>query len=135
MDLNSLTLFQQMEHKMNWLAARQTVLSQNIANADTPGYKPSDLKPFSFDRHLELADALQMVSTNPTHLTGGNASTIPVVQKSTDITETSPEGNQVSLEDELSKSADTGMQYQLLTNLYRKHVGMMKTALGRGSSA
>ncbi len=135
MDLNSLTLFQQMEHKMNWLAARQKVLSQNIANADTPGYKPQDLKPFSFNHHLELAEGLQLVSTSPTHLTGGNSSVVPVVQKSTDATETNPMGNQVSLEDELGKSADTGMEYQMLTNLYRKQVSMIKTALGRGSTA
>lgn len=135
MDLNSLTLFQQMEHKMNWLAARQAILSQNIANADTPGYQPRDLKAFSFDKHLELAEGLQMVGTSPSHLTSSGTSVTPVIQKRRQVSETSPMGNKVSLEDELTKSAETGMEYQMLTNLYRKQVTMIKTALGRGQTA
>ena len=48
MDLQNLTLFQMSEEKMRWLAQRQSVLSENIANANTPDYMPSDLKPLKF---------------------------------------------------------------------------------------
>lgn len=130
MDISGLGLFRQMEQKMHWLSARQTVLSENVANADTPGYRPRDLKPF------ELASGtLALAQTNAGHLTGSNASRTPVAVRDTSIIETSPDGNQVSLEDQLTKVADTGMDYQMLTNLYRKQISMFKTALGRGTSA
>jgi flagellar basal-body rod protein FlgB len=43
-------------------------------------------------------------------------------------------GNTVSLDSELMKSADTAMDYQLVTNLYRKQLGMFRAVLSRGSS-
>ena len=49
--------------------------------------------------------------------------------------ETVPSGNAVSLEEQMMKVADTAGQYQLITNLYRKQIGMIKTALGRGDTS
>lgn len=130
MDLNGLTLFKQMESKLHWLSARQTVLSENIANADTPHYQARDLKPFS----EAMTGAMPLQRTNAGHITGGSASASPVVAKDRFATETSPDGNQVSLEEQLTKVADTGMDYQMITNLYRKQVSMIKTALGRNGT-
>ena len=48
MDLQNLSLYQMSEEKMRWLAQRQSVLSQNIANANTPNYMPSDVEPLKF---------------------------------------------------------------------------------------
>lgn len=136
MSLSGLTLFQQMEQKLGWLSARQNVLAQNVANAETPGYRAQDLKPFSFGRALELAGALPVARTNPAHLAGGaDASPVPVVQTEEDALETSPDGNRISVEEQMMKVADTGMDYQAITGLYRKQLAMLKTALGRGGSA
>ena len=44
------------------------------------------------------------------------------------------DGNSVIMEEQMTKVADTGMTYQLVTNLYRKHVGLMRTAIGRGGA-
>ncbi|MBT7747468.1 MAG: flagellar basal-body rod protein FlgB, partial [Alphaproteobacteria bacterium] len=49
-----------------------------------------------------------------------------------DVYETSPDGNSVVLEQQLMKVTETKMDYELMTNLYRKHMGMLRTALGRG---
>lgn len=133
MDLQGLTLFQQMEQKLHWLSVRQTVLSENIANSDTPGYRPRDLKPFSAE--LGAAMALQRTSTGHMQAGGASSDGKPEVARDRSIIETSPDGNQVSLEDQLTKVADTGMEYQMLTNLYRKQLSMLKTALGRGTTA
>jgi flagellar basal-body rod protein FlgB len=38
--------------RMDWLSQRQTVLSQNVANADTPNYQPRDLKTLDFRAEL-----------------------------------------------------------------------------------
>ena len=37
-----------LQQRMTWLSQRQNVLSQNVANADTPGYAAHDLKPLDF---------------------------------------------------------------------------------------
>ena len=52
MDLFQLKLFQRMSERMGWLGARQEVLAQNIANADTPDFVPHDMKALKFVDHL-----------------------------------------------------------------------------------
>ena len=50
MELDKIALFGLVKKRLAWLAQRQEVLAKNIANADTPGYKPRDLKAFDFRR-------------------------------------------------------------------------------------
>ena len=52
MDLNTLGVFKLLNKKMDWLNQRQEVVAENIANVDTPKYKPSDLKTFTFKSAL-----------------------------------------------------------------------------------
>ena len=53
------------ETRLRWLDARQRVLAQNVANADTPGYRPSDMRPFA--QALAGAQGV-MAQTDPRHL-------------------------------------------------------------------
>ncbi|RJF87126.1 hypothetical protein D3874_08880 [Oleomonas cavernae] len=48
--------------------------------------------------------------------------------------ETTPSGNAVVLEEEMARLAETKMDYDTITGIYRKQVSMLKTALGRGQS-
>ena len=50
MTIENIGLFQAMSAKMNYLAERQKVISQNVANADTPGYTSQDLKKVDFGK-------------------------------------------------------------------------------------
>ncbi len=134
MDLTGMTVFRQLEQKMGWLSARQSVLAENIANADTPGYRPRDLQAFA--SLVDGRGGLPMQVTSPVHMVGSNGNTAtPSAQRDRYAIETSPNGNQVSLEDQLTKMGENGMDYQFMTNLYRKQISMIKTALGRGTSA
>jgi flagellar basal-body rod protein FlgB len=54
-------------------------------------------------------------------------------QKTKKQYESAPVGNAVVLEEQMVKLADAQSNYQLMTNLYRKHVDLFKMALGRGS--
>ena len=63
-ELGNLGLFQVVKKRLNWLGQRQEVLAQNIANADTPNYRSSDLKPYNFKELLRREDAqLNMVAS------------------------------------------------------------------------
>ena len=131
MDLNSIPLMSMLVKRMAWLNQRQSVLAQNIANANTPNYTPRDLKPLDFDRLARAAAAkLTLVTTKPGHLQAteamGGAS--PTIRQRT--LETSPTGNAVNLEAEMMKIGRNRMEYDLAVNLYRKHVALLRAALG-----
>ena len=133
MNIGKIQIFRMMTTKMRWLEHRQRVLAQNIANADTPGYVPRDLKPLQYGRTIRRESfKLQLVVTNDSHLPGRIRKTAfgDEVQ-SRETYETSPSGNAVVLEEQLLKVADTAAAHQLVTNLYRKQVRMFRIALGR----
>lgn len=134
MDLNRIPLFSFISQRMSWLGERQKVLAENVANADTPGYQARDLKAFDIQAvAMGAGRRLAMAQSAPSHsggtLGGGNAAS----QKTKPL-EVKISGNTVSLDSELMKSADTAMDYQLVTNLYRKQLGMFRAVLSRGSS-
>ena len=130
MDLSKIPLFGAITRRMSWLGERQAVLAQNIANADTPGYVAKDVKPPSFGELVSGAGGrLKLATTSPGHVVpvqaGGSFKLQP--QK---VTERAPNGNAVQLEDQMMKISDTANDYALTTNLYRKQIGMLKTAIG-----
>lgn len=131
MDFSKLPLFSAMSRRMAWLGQRQQVLAQNIANADTPGYIAQDLKEPKFSDLLQGSGSrVTMAATAPGHIGGQPARTM-TVEKSSD-SERTASGNTVVLEDQMMKVSQTTMDFQLTTNLYRKHLAMIKTVLGRG---
>ena len=132
MDLSSLPLFQRLSERIGWLNARQKVIAQNIANADTPGYVPNDVVPLDFGDHLKKLAAVAPERTNPKHLVGTVPEEGPVEKKKTKKQyETAPVGNSVVLEEQMMKLSTTQADYNMMINLYRKHVDLIKTAIGR----
>lgn len=135
MDLGNVPLFKAMMSRMSWLTQRQQVLAQNVANADTPNFKPRDLTPLSFRDILGESPAgatgqLQLVATQANHLAApGAANTFRAVVDRSAVA--SPSGNGVSVEDQMLKVSATANEFQMTTDLYRRHVAMLKTVLGR----
>ena len=133
MDLNGVPLFSLLTGRMSWLSARQSVLSENVANADTPNYMARDLKPMDFASLVAGGkSAPGLASTNARHIAlhaGGG----PAAFEAEDAPGEGgkPTGNVVSVEQELIKLSDTQIQYQTATNLYQKAVNMFRTALGK----
>ena len=133
MDLGKLTLFKLMGARMGYLTERQKVLSENIANADTPAYRPSDLKPMDFQKVLRGDQRIKMSVTNNVHLAGTNNAAMFASEKAGfgKSYETSPNGNAVVLEEQMMKVAEVQSSYQLAANLYQKNMSMLRTAIGR----
>ena len=133
MDLRDLPLLSQLRERMSWLNQRQDVLSQNVANADTPRYVARDLKELDFAQMVNgEGSGTKMMTTNARHISisslhGGGK----FEDHETPDQESNPNGNAVSLEVEMIKVADTQAQYAAAANLYAKAVTMMKTAIGR----
>lgn len=133
MDLSKLGIFRLMRDKMSWHGQRQEVLAQNVANADTPEFRPHDLVDFDFRKEMRKAARMDLAATAPQHLTG----TVPKGGDFKDagsrsVYETAPDGNQVVLEEQMMKLGQNAVDYQTITNLYRKQMAMLRMAIGRG---
>ncbi len=133
MDLNKFALFSGLTKRMAWLNQRTKVIAQNIANADTPNYQAQELQPLSFKQLTKTAGSgMTMAATNASHMARGKEQAVRGEQKTSRTPyETTPSGNSVVLEEQMMKLAENQMQYRLVTNLYKKNVGLLKLALGR----
>lgn len=131
-----LTLFAAVQKRMSWLGQRQQILAQNIANADTPDYRPLDLKEGAFATLLsKRLQPVQLAASRPGHITTAAADERPFRDEEQDeVYEVTPSGNAVVLEEQMVKVQETQMDYQTMVNLYRKHIQMIRTALGRGGT-
>jgi flagellar basal-body rod protein FlgB len=131
MDLPDVPLLSMLRERMNWLHQRQDVLSENVANADTPGYVARDLKPLDFEQALSnTTNGATLVTTNARHiaLTPSHMSTFE--DHEAPDQESTPNGNSVALEAEMVKVSDTQAQFQAAANIYAKAMTLMKTAIG-----
>ena len=125
MDPTDIGLFRLAERRLNWVEQRQQVLAQNIANASTPAFKAHDLSPFQ----SSLADqGVAIARTNSAHLAGLHSLEQGREQSAHGK---SPDGNTVSMEEQLGKVADTASTQELVTSLYHKYQEMFRMALGK----
>ena len=133
MNLPDVPLFSMLRERMTWLHQRQDVLSQNVANADTPRYVARDLKPLEFDQMVggAVRNGTTMMTTNARHISLSQSSSGKFEDHETPDQEFNPNGNAVSLEVEMIKVSETQAQYQAAANIYAKAMTMMKTAIGR----
>ena len=116
------------ERRLAWLDARQRVLAQNIAHADTPGYLPRDLPDFARLVQRQGGQLVGLARTDAQHLA---AARDPRARADRRATESTPNGNAVSLDREAMKVADTDSAHVLAVGLHRRWLGLFRTALGR----
>ena len=131
MDFESIPLFGVVKKRLAWLGQRQEVLAQNVANADTPAYRARDLKKFKFDELVRREAAqVNMDTTRADHL-GGRRKRIRDFAEHQERKpfETAPAGNAVILEEQMAKINESVVGHKLTTQLYRKHLGMIKAAV------
>lgn len=132
MDLNDLSIFRMAAKRMSWLGKRQQVLAQNIANSDTPGYKPNDLKALDFSRFVRpQTPRVALTTTASSHMDPLRKPPQFRPQSKRDTYEVAPSGNAVVIEEQLMKINETQSNFRLTSNLYQKHLTMLKAALGR----
>lgn len=131
MNMPEMPLLSMLRERMSWLHQRQDVLSQNVANADTPNFVARDLKPQDFEALMRgQQNGSAMLATNPRHIAMNKSGSRFESAAAADMLPT-PDGNAVSLEQEMIKVAETQAQFQAAANLYAKAMTMMKTAIGR----
>lgn len=106
---------------------RQALISQNVANADTPGYQARDLP--AFRAAYEVTGSVGQKATRAGHLNGSAlmGSSDPFDDRGA----TSPNGNTVSIEQEILKSTDTAREHDRALAIYKSALGILRSSLGR----
>jgi len=129
MPISDIPILSMLRTRMQWHQERQRVLAENVANADTPGYRARDLAPPNFERTLQAA-SLALTRTDTGHL-GASAGGAQFGESREPHYEVRPRGNGVSHEDEMLKLAGNQMDYDAVTSIYTHSLALIKTALGR----
>lgn len=130
------------EREMRHLAERQRIIAQNIANSETTGYKAREVEAPNFADLLAQQDAgggTPRIARPRVSLTAGMTAlgargtmSGGSIVLDHNVTETKPDGNNVTLEDQLLKMGQVQADFAAMTSLYRKQQGLLKTALGKG---
>jgi flagellar basal-body rod protein FlgB len=126
------SILQTAAERLNYLGDVQNLLASNLANIDTPDYRPFNAVSFS-DYVNDAGGNIQMLQNNVADLPG--ASSTPAIQDPmTPPKEHSPDGNAVAMDKQLVQVSNNETQQQLTTTLYQAYMGMFKTALGSSAS-
>lgn len=128
---DKLSLITLAKSRLDWVAKRQEVLSDNIANANTPKFVPSDLKPYNFKDVLnQSVPAVQIASTNSKHIVPEGIDPQKMI-RSKKTFESSADGNAVVLEEQMAKVSEGKTAYDTAASLLQKQFKMLRTALGK----
>ena len=129
MAIMDIPIFAALRTKLQWHQQRQQVLAQNVANADTPNYRPLDLVAPKFQMTAPGPAPVRLARTDPGHLAGfSDAGDFP---NNPNQYQVRPAGNAVNLEDEMMKVAANQMDYQAATQLYSRSMGLLKLAASK----
>jgi flagellar basal-body rod protein FlgB len=132
MPISDIPIFSMLRTKMQWHQERQRLLAENVANAETPGFRPRDLAPPKFDDQMQTpGNALTLARSDGAHIASLGSGTTRFEPDRKPFGQVRPTGNAVSLEDEMLKVAANQMDYQTATSLYGKSLGLIKIALGK----
>jgi flagellar basal-body rod protein FlgB len=130
---DDLPILTALKSQMNYLADRQQVIAQNVANADTPGFTAKDLKPFALPGSGGLAPITPTL-TSPMHMTAPSATPSGDQPVDSPDSETTLNGNSVVLEEQMIKMTGAASDYGTATTLYQQAMTMLQTAAKSTSS-
>ncbi len=110
-------------------AARQQVIAENVAHADTPGYRARDIADFATT--LERAPGFAARTTRPGHIPFGADPHGFVPHEVASFGAETPNGNTVSLEDQMIRAAEIRQSHDMALGVYAKSLEILRTSLGR----
>lgn len=129
MGVDDIPLFGMLRGRLGWLAERQRVVAENVANADTPGYAARDLaEPADFAEALNGARGVELMRTSGRHIPSAPGATTPFAEQLSPDSETTPDGNSVVVEEQMLRMAESRMAYDAAISFYQKSLNMLRLA-------
>jgi len=126
LELDKISFFRDASRRIEWLTARQEVISGNVANANTPAYKARDVAPFETLLNREPTGTLRL--THDRHLTGSQRGPVETRPDAT-FWEESLDGNTVVLEQQTIRANETFEQFSMASRAYKKGHELLTLAL------
>lgn len=114
--MQPVNLFDLASQQARWLSVRQTTIAGNVANANTPGFKATDVQPF--EKVLQRT-GVQMNATQPGHVLASASPAALSVRMDQEMTTMLPSKNSVSLEQEMLKAGEVGRAFELNTAIVK----------------
>jgi len=111
-------------------AQRSLLLTANMANVETPGYKAVDIKPFEGQLRDAMQSTIKMAKTDGSHLSGsaGDISSFtPEVEVSTDPARM--DGNNVNMDKTVAAIQENSIMYQSLITARNKRSQIVSETL------
>lgn len=129
-----------LQQSLDGLSMRQRATANNIANVDTPGYKAQQVSfeghlAQAVDRQLTAQQNLNMVATNPAHLSVGprQLEQLQPVVHDLDGMSYRNDGNSVDIEREMALLAETQLRYSTLSSLMSRRLAMQRSIASAGT--
>lgn len=121
----NLSVFQTASAMAGHAAQSQALISQNVANSDTPGYVGKRMQPFAMLYTAPDAAGSQR-ATREGHLNGsaGASQMAPIDMRGGD----NPNNNTISLENELLKAAQAKSHHDRALAIYKSALDVLRTA-------
>jgi flagellar basal-body rod protein FlgB len=133
--LNDIPLFAMLKGRLGYLSARERVIAENVANADTAGYQARDIAAPSFAEAMRAARsggasgaAGGLTRTSAMHIAAPGQSSSPFTPQNAPDSETKQNGNSVVLEEEMLKMAESRMSYDAAISFYQKSLNLLRMA-------
>ena len=108
--------------------ARQQLISENIAHADTPTYRARDIVDFA--EIIDEGPAFAARTTRPEHLAFGASTGFDPIESAISGAET-PNGNSVSLEDQMTRAAEVRQEHDMALGVYAKSLEILRSVIVR----
>ncbi len=127
-DLNVLETLRTM---LGYHNARQRTIAENVANANTPGFTPSDVSQSQFERVLagQARSDGGLRTTNARHLGGESVGMSQQFRaEATPDSETTANGNSVVIEEQMVRANENRMRYETALSLYQKSLNLIRMA-------
>lgn len=110
-------------------ALRQAAIAENVANADTPGYRAKDTAAFASVYASD--DGFGMRATQAGHIGQADGGSADALTARSNTHDTSPNGNNVSIETEMVAAADVKKDHDIALAVYRSSLNILRASLGR----
>lgn len=127
---SKLALFQTASALAEYSVARQTAVAQNMANSDTPGYRAKDMESFS-EVFSENLPSMPLRVSRERHFPSEESFFDLALKEMEKPGDQSPNGNTVSLEEEMIKAADIQFRHDLALTVYHSGMTLLRTSLGK----
>ena len=125
--MEKLSFFNLASQRLAWLTESQRVVSENVANSDTPGFKAR--KAASFEDVLSATRTAELQTPDARHIRGSGAATGAKVRIDENAWSESLNGNTVALEQQAIQANEITENYQLAASLYRKGHDLIRLAV------